>query len=214
MRRLDDHEVARLLSIPLNASQDTVVASVALDGIRYICRLELDAAERERRDEYALGPVVSTGLLHALWAAGSSPAATAELDVLDLRTLSEAAPGLTELSNETARRTYRPIGEVDLIAARRLRPDRAVAHALAMPPIFRRVAMWPRDVSATPNSIRQSVERARRDGVGVIQYDADSITVVHESREAVSGVPAVYRWLVAELTYESWLQAQSAQAVS
>lgn len=214
MRSVRPHEVALLLSASMASSDSHVVAGVLVDGVHYLCRLELDKVEEERRRDYGLGPVLDTGILHAIWPLQSAGTAIAQLPTRDIETLEQCDPGLIYFGNGAVTRLYEPIGEVDLVAAWRSRPELAVTRALAMPPIFQRVAMWRREVRETAAETSLAIERGRRDGIGLIECDDEAARVVCHPRSAVPGVPAVYRWLIAELTYESWLQAQSAQAWS
>ena len=204
------HELALLVSSAMAASDSHVIADVRLDGVQYLLRLSIDPAEEARRSRYRLGGVVNTGVLHALWSLQESPADRGHLDPRDIATLERCDPGLVVLSGKQMVRLYKPIGVVDLIASRRLGPSLAIARALVMPPIFQRVAIWRRD--SLGNSEFAFMDRARRDGVGLIESDDDTTTVLSHPRPAVRGVPGVYRWLVAELAYDSWLQAQSAHA--
>jgi len=212
VKRARTHELTLLLSSSMDASDDHVIADTELDGVRYLLRLRIDPVEADRRRSYRLGGVVDTGVLHALWSLHRSPLMDREhLDPRDIATLGHCDPGLVAHSRKQVSRLYSPIGAVDLIAARRSGPSLAVQRALALPPIFRRVAIWQRD---NGRSIRKAevLDHARRDGVGLVESDEESASLLSYPRPAIKGVPAVYRWLVAELAYESWLQAQSAHA--
>lgn len=211
MKRAHTHDLALLLSASMDASEDHVIADAELDGVRYLLRLRIDPVEADRRRSYRLGGVVDTGVLHALWSLHRSPMDREHLDPRDIATLGNCDPGLVAHSRKQVGSLYSPIGAVDLIAARRSGPSLAVQRALALPPIFRRVAIWQRDNAL---SIRKPElqDRARRDGVGLVESDEESASLLSYPRPAIKGVPGVYRWLVAELAYKSWLQAQSAHA--
>lgn len=211
MRSVGRHELALLVSPELEASASHVMADVRIDGVGYLLRLRIDPMEEDRRSSYRLGGVVDTGVLHALWSLRHSPSYSAHLEPRDIATLERCDPGLVVHSGGQVVRLYNPIGAVDLIAARRSAPSLAIQRALAMPPIFKRVAIWQRQ-----NSLRTRefavIDRARRDGVGLVESDDETAALLSYPRPAIRGVPGVYRWLVAELAYESWLQAQMAHA--
>jgi hypothetical protein len=192
------------------ASERHVIADVRLDGVHYLLRLSVDPSEEARRNVYGLGAIVDTGTLHALWAVGD-PVEAAQVDPRDMATLERSVPGVIDLRRDYLVRLYQPIGAVDLVACRRSRPQLAIDRALAMPPIFQRVAIWARGEDLLPGELK-AMDRARRDGVGLIQSDENALTVMSQPRPAIRGVPGVYRWLLAELAYHSWLQAQSAHA--
>jgi hypothetical protein len=54
---------------------------------------------------------------------------------------------------------------------------------------------------------------AREWGIGIARVDEHGVEVLVPAEPGVVGVPAVYRWWVAELAYRQWLQL-SAQAES
>jgi hypothetical protein len=210
MTSVRPHELALLVSPTMAASDRHVIAEVRLDGVDYLLRLGIDPEERARRSWYGLGAITDTGTLHALWAVGG-PTVNERLDSRDVATLEQSVSGVIDHNRGQVVRLYEPIGAVDLIASRRSRPQLAIDRALAMPPIFQRVAIWARGEDLLPGELK-AMDRARRDGVGLIQSDENALTVMSQPRPAIRGVPGVYRWLLAELAYHSWLQAQSAHA--
>lgn len=205
------HELALLISPAMSGSDAHVIADARLEGVQYLLRLRIDPLEEDRRKFYRLGGVVDTGVLHALWSLHPSPSDSEYLESRNAATLGRCDPGLVAHGGRQLVRLYNPIGAVDLVAARRSVPSLAIQRALAMPPIFKRVAIWQRKDSLGSRELAV-MDRARRDGVGLVESDDETAALLSYPREAIEGVPSVYRWLVAELAYESWLQAQIAHA--
>ncbi|MEX1126388.1 MAG: hypothetical protein WEE53_12060, partial [Acidimicrobiia bacterium] len=191
-------------------TEEDAVVRLDLESVPYIAQLRLDLDEVQRRQEVHLGAITSTGLLHALWSIPETGVSTADVAPMDNVTLAGAAVGLIEARGETLQRIYRPPGEVLLLAARRSAPEAAISKAMRVPPIFQRVAMW----NASSDVKRRDpwlFRLALRSGLGMIEFDHSSrARAVQSPVEAASGVPAVYRWLVAEIAFHSWLHAQTA----
>jgi hypothetical protein len=202
-------------AIPVDAA-DLVIAYVAggqaievvpavLDGRTVLLGLELDMAEHSRRlESSAAAP--SRGLLHALWALPAGhPCPASSLDRLDADTLEIEGRGFVTNSGGSITRTYRPAGHVRAIGVVSRRLADAVAAAGQFPPIFRRYAISMRAASAD----NHAVTAARAVGVGA------AVTASGRLRELVGvetprvGVPAVYRWWLAEVAYRSWRQANA-----
>jgi hypothetical protein len=106
-------------------------------------------------------------------------------------------------------RLYSPAGAVRAIAIAGADIERSVGQAIRFTPIVQRVVVA--DVTAQLSSATLGL--AERWGVGVVRATEDGCDVLRHPAPAVVGVPAVYRWWLAELAYEGWRQ-QSAQPVS
>lgn len=196
-------------------SDGSHLVETRIDGTTYLAHLITDDDQLEHRVAFAIGAVTSTAALHALWSLPLAAATVADLSEIDVETIGDLPPGLVEvIDGDLVARRYQPIGDVRLLAtvSRSLRGG--LRRAVAIPPIFERVCVWRTD-SAQVAPTTESVAMARRSGTGIIRLAGAEAEVVVEPRKRVVGVPAVYRWWVAELAYGSRLrQAQSAQAVS
>lgn len=188
------------VSCALQAAVDMKVVLVTIDGVRVAAAFELDLAEHRRRQALGIGAVTATSLLHGLWLLpnGIPVPATAVPDHKHDR-LSRLPALVTSIDNQL-RRTYEPPGVVRALASRGRSARRAVERVARFSPIFYRYAVVNGD-RLLPAIITYAFEN----GVGILQTDGEEARLVSAAPEAVRGVPAVYRWWIAELAYEAWL---------
>ena len=183
----------------------TSAVDVEIDGKRLSLAISVDGAELERRQAASMGAVTSTGTLHGLWLlpyGGTVP----ELDVPPhKRDRFRSEPGWVRKGPGGLQRLYSPAGVVTAAAVTRARSVEALRIASALPPIMERYV-----VLNEPS--KELTADARKAGVGVIANGAEP-RIVAEPQECVTGRPAVYRWWIAEIAYEQWLQL-NAQPVS
>lgn len=180
-----------------------------LEGKEMVAAFDPDVGEHERRSTAGTGAVTSRALLHGLWLLPSGiPVPTAAIPEQKLQHL-RSAGHLAQEDGECLERLYSPAGAVRAIAIAGADIERSVAQAIRFTPIVQRVVVA--DVTTQPSSATLGL--ADRWGVGVVRAREDGCDVLRHPAPAVVGVPAVYRWWLAELAYEGWLQ-QSAQPVS
>ena len=180
-----------------------------LEGKEVIAAFELDVSEHERRSAADAGEVTSRALLHALWLLPAGiPVPTVAIAEPKRQHLRAAAHFAHE-NGKGFERLYSPAGSVNAIAIAGADTGRCVEHAIRFTPMVQRVVIT--DAPSKPSTA--TLDRAARWGVGVVTAWDDGCDVLSHPAPAVVGVPAVYRWWLAELAYESWLQ-QSAQPVS
>jgi len=180
-----------------------------LDGLQVVVAFHLDAGEHERRAAAGVGAVTSTAVLHGLWLIPSEIAVPPGNVPLVKRHRLRGAQGFVENSPRGFVRLYSPAGTVHSIGVRRRSAIRAIEQTARFTSIFRRIALT--DGNAPPSDC--AVERARDAGIGLVAISGDEHQQLVRPARPVLGIPAVYRWWVAELAYASWLQ-DSTQPVS
>lgn len=196
------------LSCALRAAVDMKVLLVTIDRVRVAVAFEPDLSEHRRRQALGTGAVTATSVLHGLWLLPSRiPVPAAALPDHKRDRLSRL-PALVTSIDDQLRRTYEAPGVVRALASGGRSARRAVELVARFSPIFYRYAVVNGD-SSLPAVITYAFEN----GVGVLQTDDEEARVVSAAPEAVRGVPAVYRWWIAELAYEAWLY-ESTQPVS
>lgn len=185
------------------------VVRLDVDGVRMLATFEPDDEEHARRSRLDIGAVTSTALLHGLWLLPSG--VTVPMDEVPdhKRSRLESARHLVEVVDGCFERLYSPAGAVRIVAFGGTRTSRSVQRAARFTPILQRFALC--EGPARPSS--NVLQAARAWGVGLVQYADGSATVLVTPPVAELGVPAVYRWWIAELAYSSWLY-ESAQPVS
>lgn len=189
------------------AALPTVV--LRLEGKEVVAAFDPDVSEHERRSAAGAGAVTSRALLHGLWLLPAGiPVPTAAIPERKRQHL-RAAGHFAQEDGECLERLYSPAGAVRAIAIAGADIERSVGQAIRFTPIVQRVVVA--DVTSQPSSAM--LDLADRWGVGVVTAREDVCDVLRHPAPAVVGVPAVYRWWLAELAYEGWLQ-QSAQPVS
>ena len=186
-------------------SDDSTLTGVRLNGVEYLAHLRLDLNECRRRSSLGLGAVTSTGVLHALWPTSIRPIPRAALDTMNLNTL-DALPDtlVSHDENENIVRRYNPIGEIVALCSLDKSISQAIKKAVRIPPIFERLCIWTRQGStASPNV--QSLTMARRARTGIISLCDTRVEELVRPHDRVPGIPAVYRWWIAELAYDTVL---------
>ena len=196
------------LTCALGAAVDLKVLLVTIDGMRLAIAFEPDFAEHNRRHALGVGAVTATSVLHGLWLLPNGvPVPAAALPDHKRDRLSRF-PALVTSIDDHFRRTYEPPGVVRALAGGGRSARRAVDRVARFSPIFYRYAVVKGD-----HSLPAVITYAAKKGVGVLQTDRGEGRLVSSAPGAVRGVPAVYRWWVAELAYEAWLY-ESTQPVS
>ena len=182
---------------------------VRLEGKEMAAAFDPDVGEHVRRSRAGAGAVTSRALLHGLWLLPAGiPVPTAAIPERKRQHL-RAAGHFAQENGDCLESLYSPAGAVRAIAVAGADIERSVAQAIRFTPIVQRVVVT--DVTMQPSSATLGL--ADRWGVGVVRAREDGCDVLRHPAPAVVGVPAVYRWWLAELAYEGWLQ-QSAQPVS
>jgi hypothetical protein len=183
--------------------------TLVLDGQALIAAFEPDRQEHDRRSTLGVGSVTSRPTLHGLWLLPAGIAVPTEaLPAVKQRRLREAHPFAVEIGSFFERR-YAPPGVVRAVAFTGREPQHLLDQAIRFTPIVERLV-----VISPGHSMRSDDWRlAEEFGVGIVEIGENGARVLVGQQEATLGVPAVFRWWIAELAYESWLQ-QSAQPVS
>ncbi len=177
------------------------VVDLTVDGLSLLAAFERCEAEHARRHALRQGAVTTTALLHGLWllphglAISVSGIPDHKLDRL------RAATHLVTLHDERLVRDYVPAGVVRAVAFAGASVDIALRRAARFTPIVQRFAV----VSESVRVNQSAIEAAGSCGVGVLKVGKNSTQVLVEAATALKGVPAVYRWWIAELAYERWL---------
>lgn len=182
---------------------------IRLEGKEIVAAFDPDVGEHERRSTAGTGAVTSRALLHGLWLLPAGiPVPTAAIPERKRQHLRDACH-LAQEDGDCLERLYSPAGAVRAIAIAGADIERSVGQAIRFTPIVQRVVVA--DFTSHPSSAM--LDLADRWGAGVVTAGEDGCDVLRQPAPAVVGVPAVYRWWLAELAYEGWLQ-QSAQPVS
>lgn len=192
----------------LRAAVDINVVAVTIDGVRIAAGFDVDRTEHARRHATGVGAITATSLLHGLWLLPSQVPVPADALPDHKREPLSKLPGLVAAIDDELQRIYEPAGVVRAIACGGRSPGKAIEGAARFSPIFRRYAAVAPDAT-TVAAIASAIAR----GVGVVETDGVEARVICDAPDALLGVPAVYRWWVAELTYEAWLY-ESTQPVS
>ncbi|HJY24587.1 MAG TPA: hypothetical protein VJ649_02805, partial [Actinomycetes bacterium] len=174
-----------------------------VDGQVLVGEFEPNRDEIRRRAMVGAGAVTSTALLHGLWLlpAGGIVRADDVPPVKQQRLM--AAPTYVELDREGFRRTYEPAGAVHAVyfPAQRIRP--ALERAVRFSPIFRRYVVV--DRPPLGRTTTPLIDDCARAGLGLVELHHDALELLVPPPAPVRGVPAVYRWWIAELAYAGWL---------
>jgi hypothetical protein len=185
------------------------VVGLVVDGVRMLAIFEPDPEEHTRRSALELGAVTSTALLHGLWLLPSGVPVPMYAVPDHKRRRLESARHLVEVADGCFERLYAPAGAVRVVAFQGTRASRSVKRAARFTPIVQRVALCEGRMQPSSDVLRAAVSW----GVGLVQYADRSAKVLVDPPVPELGVPAVYRWWIAELAYSSWLY-ESAQPVS
>lgn len=186
------------------------VVEMRVDRRSWFAQFRPNREEHLRRLSERVGPAVSTGLLHALWSLPEDlPVERRALTRRDVITLEAAARGFVKASDSAFTRLYRPSGVIEAIVVVSRRLQDATRRAAYFPPIYRRVA-----VALRPSmvGVPSSTLLGKQVGVGevFIKDEGSDPVVIEKPQPASLGVPAVYRWWMAELAYRNWLYANCA----
>jgi hypothetical protein len=185
------------------------VVDLTVDGVSMLAAFEPDSCEHRRRTDLDIGAVTSTGLLHGLWLLPAGlPVPVTEVPDHKRRHL-DAAPRLVDVTEAGYQRCYSPPGVVRAVAFGGSRMDRALQRAARFTPIVQRFVYSDGPMRFSPAHLN----RAKEAGVGMFDCSGRTTRVLLDPSPAEVGVPAVYRWWIAELAYASWLY-ESAQPVS
>lgn len=198
----------RVLTCALRAAADTEVVAATIDGVRVAVAFDVDHGEDDRRRVAGLGAITATAVLYGLWLLPNGVPVPVDALPDHKRERLKGAPALVAVTDGQFQRLYEPAGSARAIACGGRSAVKAVERAARFSPIFRRyAAIPPRGASAL------AVASAQTHRVGLIETDGVDARVVLDSPAPVLGVPAVYRWWVAEVAYEAWLY-ESTQPVS
>jgi hypothetical protein len=185
------------------------VVNLTIDGVQMLAALERDDVEHARRATLHVGAVTSTALLHGLWLLPSGvPVPLQDVPDQKRRRLQEARH-FVDVTEAGFERLYSPPGVVRAVAFTGANARRSLERATRFTPIVQRFVVGHRPVGLAAEALRVAEEW----GVGVLELDAGTPRALVLPRPAELGVPAVYRWWIAELAYSSWLY-ESAQPVS
>ena len=207
-RRQSDMPAIAAASAALSAVTSLPVVAFTLEGATVLGAFELNEMEHARRRAVGAGSVTSTGLLHGLWQLPTDGQVELEaIPTVKRRRLREAS-NFVAVMGGSCRRLYAPAGVVRAVGVRSSSLHRALDRADRLPPILQRFVI----VDPKPKS-SVALMRAQVNGIGVLSTDASLPEAVVPAGPAEVGVPAVYRWWLAELAYEAWLY-ESAQPVS
>lgn len=185
------------LGLSLAVHADSV--DVELEGRQVALALSTDSAEHDRRRSAGVGAVTSTGMLHGLWLLPSGGTVPASEIPASKRARFRSEPGWVHEGPAGFKRLYHPAGVVTAAAVARARSADALRIAASLPPIFDRYVV-------ANNPSRALMADAADLGLGVIAVPNRDSEIMLFPRRCVTGRPAVYRWWLAEIAYERWLQ--------
>lgn len=203
-------EFSRSAAAAFSASYGHPVARTRIDGgALLLTAIEIDRAEHARRLGAGVGAIDSLALLHGLWLipAGGRVDVDSLPDVKRRALLDEVGSHVRVVDGAHLERTYAPAGVVRAVGFSGGNPERAIRSAARFTPIVERVVL----LAAGATVPRRVLHEAREWGVGLLDLERGEFLV--PALEAVRGVPAVYRWWIAELAYAQLVQ-DNAQPVS
>jgi hypothetical protein len=209
---MTDAGPSRQSSLTLAAMRELTslpIVTICLEGWGLVAAFDPDSHEHDRRSAVGVGAVTSRPVLHGLWLLPAGiPVPVDAVPSVKRRRLRDAHHFAIE-GESGFERLYSPPGAVRAVCFTGAEPTRSIDRAVRFTPIVERVVVTHPGVQ-TSHDARTLADEF---GIGLIEASESEINVVVPPRPAVIGVPAVYRWWIAELAYESWLQ-QSAQPVS
>lgn len=177
------------------------IVPIHLDGANVFVAFELDPREHDRRAACRVRALTSTPVLHGLWLLPEGiPVPADSVPPVKRRRLREARHFVTE-GAFGFERLYSPPGTVRGVGFTGEETMRAIRRAARLTPIVQRVVVTSGEV---PKSSRAWCA-AQQLGIGLVEVTDGRARVMLDPRPPVRGVPAVYRWWIAELAYESWL---------
>jgi hypothetical protein len=179
----------------------SVTTALRIDGQVAHAALALDPVESDRRRCVGVKAIVDSGLLHALWSLPEgAPIPVETMSQRDLETVRDLGGGAVEIKDGYVVRTYSPIGTVRALAVSASSARVAVRGVGSYSPIFRRVALVTGAEVDEPD-----VELAIEYGIGLSRRVGDEWETLVEPAGPELGVPAVYRWWIAEIAYRNYL---------
>ena len=185
------------------------VVDLTIDKVHMLAAFEPDENEHMRRSGLDVGAVTSTALLHGLWLLPADVPVPVDEVPDHKRHRLEQARHFVDVADACFERLYSPPGAVRAVAFVGTRLSRSLQQAARFTPIVQRFA-----VSDGPMRLSTSATRnAQQRGVGLVEHVDGTPRVLLAPRPPKRGVPAVYRWWMAELAYSNWLY-ESAQPVS
>jgi len=185
------------------------IVNLTIDGVSMLAAFEPDDDEHNRRLDLKIGAFTSTGLLHGLWLLPSGvPVPIAEVPDHKRRRLA-GAKHLVDVTNGGFERLYSPPGAVRAVAFGGTRFGRALQRAARFTPIVQRLVYSEGPMRPSPARL----QAARSAGIGLLESAGSTPRLLLSPSVAEVGVPAVYRWWIAELAYASWIY-ESAHPVS
>lgn len=177
------------------------VVDLTIDGVEMLAVFEPDEEEHTRRSDLNVGAVTSTALLHGLWLLPSGVPVPVDEIPDHKRHRLERATHLVDVTDAGFERLYCPPGAVRAVAFGGTRMARSLHRAAQFTPIVQRFAVW--DGLMRPSVRVLATAEAR--GVGLVEFVDGATSLLLAPAVAEKGVPAVYRWWIAELAYSSWL---------
>lgn len=185
------------------------VVDLTVDGASMLAAFQPDDEEHRRRAALNIGAVTSTALLHGLWLLPwGVPVPVTEVPDHKRRHL-DVASNLVDVTDAGYQRRYSPPGVVRSVAFGGSKIGRALHRAIRFTPIVQRLVYSEGPVRPSSANVRKAEEA----GVGLLECSHGTARLLVEPSPAEIGVPAVYRWWIAELAYASWIY-ESAQPVS
>lgn len=180
----------------------------SIDGLPMTGAFELYPDEHERRKGAGVGAITCRALLHGLWllprGGSTPPEMLPDVKVQRLR----AAPHVAEETDAGFVRIYEQPGVLRSVLFSGGRVERSVARAARFTTIVQRFVLIDEERQAVPLSVEWL---AREWGVGIIGLrQGFDPRILVPAITAEVGVPGVYRWWVAELAYERYLQERPA----
>jgi len=118
-----------------------------------------------------------------------------------------------EHARETPRgfeRLYSPAGAVRWLGFLTSNPERGILRASRHSPIFERTVVVEGPCSVTERELCLARDR----GIGLTMVDGGVSTMVVPAAPRELGVPAVYRWWIAEVAYQAALDQRSDQLIN
>ncbi|MDQ1536287.1 MAG: hypothetical protein QOE58_680 [Actinomycetota bacterium] len=186
------------------------VVELRIDGNRFFVEFAIDREEHRRRRALGVGAASGTGLLHALWELPAGiPIPEQCLTQRDVSTLRDHGKGYVE-GTDVLTRSFSPAGTIRAVVVVANQLDEAIGRLRRLPPIFRRLAVALR----SPARSASASVLGGTTGIGTAVIGRGGAELLVAPAPAILGVPAVYRWWLAELAYRNWEYVNCAHCVS
>jgi hypothetical protein len=167
-------QVAGSFASAITAHTHLPVAPILLDGSVCLCTLDIDDTElQRRRNSGASGAVTDRATLSEIWQFQNRSVA--------------GVPTWLGGCN------YKPIGRVPSMS---FLGRRSVASAIGWPPTFERVAY-------VESPSRAVIQLASAWGVGLAALVENTVEYIVAPAAPINGEPGVFRWWIAERTFEA-----------